>query len=664
MSRVGWKPWTAVDVTNQKAHKGDRWYGVKAFLQEKRDKWLVWRNEHIHRESDPAQVPKPEGDSKNWHREEWTQNCLHWMSQDLSIDDNQQNALQALDHLNAVIEQEGAPHESVVDCLTRYLTDYRANQLQQLRKNCESLSEKCRVGLVNHAPESKQTWLDLIHTGCNKRLMLEKRFGWHSLDSLPLTKAKPVRVGVQLREANSDKSSERQPDSSLPKSGERSLAKTPSASDGPYPLGPPKDNDLSSSSLDEESTDQSDHGELYDNEQLAAQLAADKPASLNDEGPQTIEKDAPSPGREGLPDVASVKTATIEDGDDTGIPDGSAVNFVEEETVDSFLNRFGVEARDNSPDATARKSTSLSDIEDVLNELETQRLAEISRWPSPVALFDDDIYIAKELPNETFPMKPLPRESKTPTPASTASATSESPKRKQRTLQRTNRLPDGVGLRTARRSRQAPAAAVQSSVPSATRPAPLQPAILSETDAEALRKAEEVEAQRAIGEIVNLSPKERSQAATAHLLGANSPRFIFAYLNILADPDLDGFRADSIRDAISSKPPNEANLVRFKNVIATFKERRENWEEEILDSKKLPRIDAMLEEGDKLVDEWSKRVELGDRLDGPGKDVGTQEYNLILWELRSLNLPPPRSQIAPPVPRRARRQPTAWPPKT
>jgi hypothetical protein len=66
-------------------------------------------------------------------------------------------------------------------------------------------------------------------------------------------------------------------------------------------------------------------------------------------------------------------------------------------------------------------------------------------------------------------------------------------------------------------------------------------------------------------------------------------------------------------------------LVRFKNVIATFKERRENWEEEILDSKKLPRIDAMLEEGDKLVDEWSKRVELGDRLDGPGKDVGTQE---------------------------------------
>jgi hypothetical protein len=327
------------------------------------------------------------------------------------------------------------------------------------------------------------------------------------------------------------------------------------------------------------------------------------------------------------------------------------VNFVEEETVEAFLDRLGVEARDNVPD-----------IEDVLNELETQLVAEIDTWTSPAAPSDDDKYPALEVPKQMPPMKPLTQASEAPAAASTAPARSVNPERRQRTLLRTDRLTGGMGLRTTtRRSRQAPASPASVSEPSEPRPA--QPAALPETDAEVLRKTQEAETQRTIAEIVSLSPEERSQAAIIHLLGAidsginnNNPKFMFAYLNILADPDLEDFREASIKEAFSLKPPDEAKLVHFNNVILCLKDRRENWTEELFEPK-ASRVDAML-------NEWDKLVKSEERLGHKAERLGTAYYTIIRNELATLNLPPPKSQIAPPEPRRARRQPTAWPPKT
>jgi hypothetical protein len=216
-NRLGgsWKPWKAVDLRNPNAPqaKEDFWYNVKAFLQRGRDKWLAMRVEFNIRNHQP-QVPMPEGDRATWGATEWVKNCLHCISQDLDhtsmedlsdgghreVHDNERAALLALDDLSTYVEREGTPHDLVEDSLQKHLAGYRANQLQQLRMNCERLNAKDKTALwASLAPGDpsgkkalRQEFLDLFHTGCNKRLMFEKRYGWHHIETTGSPAAPPL----------------------------------------------------------------------------------------------------------------------------------------------------------------------------------------------------------------------------------------------------------------------------------------------------------------------------------------------------------------------------------------------------------------------------------------------------------------------------------------
>jgi hypothetical protein len=153
------------------------------------------------------------------------------------------------------------------------------------------------------------------------------------------------------------------------------------------------------------------------------------------------------------------------------------------------------------------------------------------------------------------------------------------------------------------------------------------------------------------------TPKERAHDLAEGLLraidhsqrakGENGPKWIFLFLNRLADPALDDLVGEAIGAALASRARNNRNpgidLHYLNSAMRSLTVRREFWELGI-SAQKSTRLTAILSLWEKIREPLAVSA---DPLDPP-------DFNRLMLILQSMELPAPAA--APPAPRPLRRE--------
>lgn len=174
--------WTTINTCKPEQVKA---HPVKAWLQDRRNAWLVYRNEHITLASAKVAPPKPYTLTPSGNA---MKGCLSALSERFDHKDPSKSKA-AVEKLALFVNQ----HTQVnLDKEMRApVSALSANQLQQLRKNSAALLEGTEIQgfLAEKSVETKNKIIDFlraVHDRCDDRLAYKKGYSHHELSPAAL----------------------------------------------------------------------------------------------------------------------------------------------------------------------------------------------------------------------------------------------------------------------------------------------------------------------------------------------------------------------------------------------------------------------------------------------------------------------------------------------
>ena len=206
------KIWTPINMADPKLVANHR---VKAWLQERRDNWLVYRNNYITLGS--AKIAAPKTNKAVTHPSDDIRMSLSALSQRFDHKDPSQNKAAQTGALTAIGEYFKKNPFEFESGINHLVDNLSANQLQQLRKNSAALLEGTELKSLLHGKDEEETekiigFLTEVHNRCDSTLMLKKGFNHHELSPAPHELSPAPQVGgvhsdsesSEVKSSNSD----------------------------------------------------------------------------------------------------------------------------------------------------------------------------------------------------------------------------------------------------------------------------------------------------------------------------------------------------------------------------------------------------------------------------------------------------------------------------
>ena len=634
--RVG-KPWidTAKPAeVNEHPHK--------ARAQNFRNGWLKVKNEISARKWTRISMPKTETNSTK----ERIGRCLSRLSEDLS---KRRHKSAALKEISALLMSQGLWDRELDDL--PFAETYTANQLQQLRKNCKGL-------LKGDLSDAQRNFLTATFKRVDSDLVLEKGYSHSSLPEAPV----PAPNYVPLPPVAAPRPDAPLPDAPPPVAApllDVPLLDVPPPNDHPPPL-PDADGfisiDLENDNFKypepelqaEEKPTEADLLLEFERDMAAFEAQNIKPASSKFAGGPLPPSDAPPP----LPIVAKEPSQTPEAPVEQRPAEVQAGG--DPKNTRAIPRRLPKHTRNVTDQTGAKKPMAEKPVRERrnsfdLDQLDKQMDEELKLGdPAKDKPLDEELKLgdpAKDIPRRVpKPITARPRllsTSAKPNAASTnakPNAAVENIQGPHSAAPQVTAVPEknashDAGHRAARNEQQKRALLGNSgATPLEQRLVPHWLQGISVPDGPPAERAE-----KGIEALIKT-------IARADLRSANGARWLFYFLNLLADPALDAH----VGAAVASRSPEirqskAKTLLYLSSAMHTLAERSE-YLGPILTEPKSNRIAAILN--------------LWERIKGPlavtADPLGPPDYNKLMLRLQSMDLPAPAAP--PPAPRALRRE--------